>query len=130
MTDLAQVAQRRYNVAMAMVMGKDMDSVIVDTDTTAKQCVEYLKEQQVPPMTFIPLSTIVAKPVNDRLRALGGSTKLALDLLTYPPALERAFLSICGYASALCILSSSLSNRNLQNIFLMLCQLYSQSSRC
>ncbi len=95
-TDLAQVAQRHYNVAMAVVMGKDLDSIIVDTDATAKQCISYLKEQQIPPMTFLPVSTVMAKPVNDRLRALGGSSKLSLDLLTYPPALERAFLSICG----------------------------------
>lgn len=94
-TDLAQVSQRQYNVAMAMVMGKDMDSVLVDSDKTAKQCIQYLKEQQVPPMTFIPVATVVAKPVNDRLRAMGGSSKLALDLLTYPPAFERAFISIC-----------------------------------
>ena len=95
-TDLAQVADRRYNVAMAVVMGKDLDSIIVDTDSTAKQCISYLKEQQSPPMTFLPLSTLMTKPVNDRLRALGGSSKLALDLLTYHPSLERAFLSICG----------------------------------
>ena len=99
-TDLAQVAQRQYNVAMAMVMGKDMDSVVVDNQKTAQQCIEYLKEQQVPPMTFIPVATIVAKPVNDRLRAMGGSSKLALDLLTYPPAFERAFISICQCAPA------------------------------
>jgi len=36
------------------------------------------------------------QPVNERLRLLGGSAKLALDLLEYNASLERAFLTVCG----------------------------------
>ena len=44
------------------------------------------------------------QPVNERLRLLGGSAKVALDLLEYDSKLERAFITICGYATmpALC----------------------------
>ncbi len=41
-------------------------------------------------------STTQAKPVNERLRALGGTAKLALDILEYDEKLERAFTFICG----------------------------------
>ena len=37
-----------------------------------------------------------AKPVNERLRELGGTAKLALDILEYDDKLERAFTFICG----------------------------------
>ena len=35
-TELARVAQRRYNLAMAVVMGRDLDAVICDTRATAQ----------------------------------------------------------------------------------------------
>ncbi|KAK9820343.1 hypothetical protein WJX72_009251 [[Myrmecia] bisecta] len=95
-TDLAKVAQRKYNLALAVVMGRDMDSVIVDSEKTAKECIQLLKDQHVSPMTFIPVSTVKAKPVNERLRQLGGTAKLAIDILEYDAPLERAFLSVCG----------------------------------
>ena len=37
-----------------------------------------------------------AKPVNERLRELGGTAKLALDILEFDDKLERAFNFICG----------------------------------
>jgi hypothetical protein len=39
----------------------------------------------------------LVQPVNERLRTLGGTAKLALDLLEYDSSLERAFLTVCGY---------------------------------
>lgn len=189
-TELAKVTQRKYNLAMAVVMGKDLDSVICDTEATAKECIHWLRQNQVAPMTFFPLNAVRAtvwlslapsqlcicvmqgpqvchsdaalarsciqskecqlwrlregvqgqghlplnmssaslsayvwvvrwiptifassnismlehglvvllQPVNERLRLLGGTAKVALDLLEYDSQLERAFITICGYA--------------------------------
>ena len=41
---------------------------------------------------------VLLQPVNERLRLLGGTAKVALDLLEYDSQLERAFITICGYA--------------------------------
>jgi len=107
-TDLASARQRRHQVALAVVLGKDMDSVVVDTEATAKECIAYLKQARAPPMTFLPVATIRAKPVNERLRARlaangeesGGANKstatLAIDLLDFEPSVERALASVCG----------------------------------
>lgn len=70
--------------------------MIVDTEATAHACVEWLRRNGEPPLTFYPLATVRAKPVNERLRALGGSVRLALDLLDFPPELARAYQSACG----------------------------------
>lgn len=45
-----------------------------------------------------PCSTVVhqSKPTNERLRHIGGSAKLVLDILEYDPTYERIFQSICG----------------------------------
>ena len=60
-TELAKVTQRKYNLAMAVVMGKDLDSVICDTEATAKECIHWLRQNQVAPMTFFPLNAVRAK---------------------------------------------------------------------
>ena len=41
---------------------------------------------------------LLLQPVNERLRLLGGTAKVALDLLEYDSQLERAFITICGCA--------------------------------
>lgn len=42
------------------------------------------------------LGFVAMQPVNERLRLLGGTAKLALDLLEYDTSLERAFVTVCG----------------------------------
>lgn len=37
-----------------------------------------------------------SKPTNERLRRIGGSAKLVLDILEFDPTYERIFQSICG----------------------------------
>ena len=78
-----------------------MDSVVVDSERTAKDCVAYLKQHKIPPMTFLPLQTIKVKAAHPRLRNLGGTARVAIDLVDYKPEFERAFMSACGYATLL-----------------------------
>ncbi|KAL3149139.1 hypothetical protein ABBQ32_001975 [Trebouxia sp. C0010 RCD-2024] len=95
-TELTKVSQKKYAMAVTVALGKEMDSVVVDNDKTAKECIRYLTEQRIQPLTFIPLSSVKAQPTNDRLRQLGGSAKLVIDLLQYEPHLDRAFRYVCG----------------------------------
>mmetsp|Transcript_38602 Transcript_38602/g.122642 ORF Transcript_38602/g.122642 Transcript_38602/m.122642 type:complete len:1223 (-) Transcript_38602:64-3732(-) len=96
MTELVKVTQRKYNLALTVAMGRNMDAVITDDEKTAKECIRYLKEQRIAPMVFIPLQTIRLKPVDERLRQLGGSAKLIIDVLEYDRKLERAIVFACG----------------------------------
>lgn len=50
------------------------------------------------PLNFLPLDSIQARPVNENLRRLGGSAKLAIDLLDFDRKYERGFLFACGNA--------------------------------
>ncbi|GAB4841723.1 hypothetical protein Ancab_022445 [Ancistrocladus abbreviatus] len=76
MTDLCRPTQKKYNLAVTVAMGKFMDAVVVEDEHTGKECIKYLKEQRLPPQTFIPVQTVRVKPVIERLRTLGGSAKL------------------------------------------------------
>ena len=98
-TDLADPTYSKYKLAMSVVMGRDIDSVVVDTPETAMKCIQLVKERRLPPMTFLPADTIRLREVNPALRALGGSSKLAIDCLRIKDDRStRAFKSICGDA--------------------------------
>uniref|UniRef100_N1QUY1 Uncharacterized protein n=1 Tax=Aegilops tauschii TaxID=37682 RepID=N1QUY1_AEGTA len=100
MTELCRPSQKKYNLAVTVAMGKFMDAVVVEDESTGKECIKYLKEQRLPPQTFIPLQSIRVKPITERLRTLGGSAQLIFDVIQYPfflyLALEKAVLYAVG----------------------------------
>ncbi len=55
-----------------------------------------MKEQRVGTATFIPLDKIKVKPVNEKLRLLGGSSKPVIDVLQFMPSLQKAVLYAVG----------------------------------
>eukprot|EP01113_Clastostelium_recurvatum_P033704 TRINITY_DN4486_c0_g1_i1.p1 TRINITY_DN4486_c0_g1~~TRINITY_DN4486_c0_g1_i1.p1 ORF type:complete len:1283 (-),score=481.18 TRINITY_DN4486_c0_g1_i1:40-3828(-) len=95
MTDLVQPTQRRYNVAVTVAMGRYMDSIIVEDERTARDCIQYMRDQRVGTATFLPLDSLRAKPLNERLRQLP-SAKLVIDVIKYDAALQQAILFAVG----------------------------------
>ena len=95
MTDLVRIPQRKYNLAVTMVMGKNMDAVVVDDEKTAKECIQYLKDQRIGSLCFIPLQTIRVKPLIEEYRELGGTAKLLVDVIAYDRSIENAVLHAC-----------------------------------
>lgn len=98
--DLGKVTQQAYSLALAVTMGAEMDSVVVESEAEAKKGIDFLKQKRAPPMTFLPLRSVKAHPPHERLRSLGGTARLAIDLVEFPPKLERAFNLACGYIIA------------------------------
>lgn len=96
MTDLCRPTQKKYNLAVTVAMGRFMDAVVVEDENTGKECIKYLKEQRLPPQTFIPLQSVRVKPIIERLRTLGGTAKLIFDVIQFDPALEKAVLFAVG----------------------------------
>lgn len=96
MTDLCRPTQKKYNLAVTVAMGKFMDAVVVEDESTGKECIKYLKEQRLPPQTFIPLQSVRVKPIIERLRTLGGTAKLIFDVIQFDPSLEKAILFAVG----------------------------------
>lgn len=96
MTDLCRPTQKKYNLAVTVAMGKFMDAVVVEDEKTGKECIKYLKDQRLPPQTFIPLQSIRVKPIMERLRTLGGTAKLVFDVIQFDPSLEKAILFAVG----------------------------------
>ncbi|KAL0676836.1 hypothetical protein Bca4012_004817 [Brassica carinata] len=96
MTDLCRPNRKKYNLAVTVAMGRFMDAVVVEDENTGKDCIKYLKEQRLPPMTFIPLQSVRVKPVLESLRNLDGTAKLAFDVIQYPLQIKKAVLFAVG----------------------------------
>ncbi|KAL6768897.1 SMC1 [Auxenochlorella protothecoides x Auxenochlorella symbiontica] len=95
--DLADVVEAKWKLALAVVMGRDFDAVVVDTDEVGMKCIQYAKEQRVPPITFLPIASLRVKDVDERQGALPGSARLALQCLDIKdPTLVRVFKGIVG----------------------------------
>ena len=57
-TDLANATSKKYNIALAVLLARDMDSVVVKDEAVAKDCIQLLKDRKAPPMTFYPLNSV------------------------------------------------------------------------
>ncbi|ACO61111.1 condensin complex component [Micromonas commoda] len=101
-TDLLKVTQRKYNLAIITVLGRDADAIVVDDAAVAKECVQYLKEQRVAPMTFLPLDGVKAYEPDEGLRHLGGSAKLAVDVCNFDSKFKVAMIYALGSDTIVC----------------------------
>ena len=115
MVDLCKPTQRKYESAVSVILGRNIDAIVVDEEKTAIECIEvgsmypcisiltypvfkYLRTQRAGQATFLPLDTISVKPVNDKFRSFAKGARLAVDVIQYEPAVERAMHHVCGNA--------------------------------
>lgn len=93
--DLCKPKQKKFDEAVITALGRDFESVIVDTEKTGTECVQYLKDQHHSPMTFIPLDNIKVNAPNANLKGLAGA-RLTIDTIDFDSSLERAMSYACG----------------------------------
>ncbi|AMD22317.1 HGL023Wp [Eremothecium sinecaudum] len=93
--DLCKPKKDKYAVALAPILGKNFDAVIVDSFSVAQQCISYLKKQRAGVVSFIPLDTIDTHAATLPAGNLKGCI-LTINTLDYDPALEKAMQYICS----------------------------------
>lgn len=72
--DLCQPTQKKYQIAVTKVLGKNMDAIIVDSEKTGRDCIQYIKEQRGEPETFLPLDYLeVRQTLTDWIRTFPSS---------------------------------------------------------
>ncbi|KAG8819272.1 Structural maintenance of chromosomes protein 1 [Serendipita sp. 399] len=98
LVDLCKPNARKYDLAVSVVLGRNIDAIVVDTEKTAIECIEYMRSQRSGQATFIPLDTIKVKPINDRLRSLAKGARLAVEVIQCDASVERAVHHACGNA--------------------------------
>ncbi|KAI1371505.1 RecF/RecN/SMC protein [Hypoxylon crocopeplum] len=93
--ELCKPKQKKFDEAVITALGRDFDSVIVDNEKTGVECVQYLKDQRFPPVTFIPLDNIKVSAVNTAVKGISGA-RLTIDAIDFDSSLERAMSYACG----------------------------------
>jgi structural maintenance of chromosome 1 len=93
--DLCKPKQKKYEEAVLVALGRDFDSVVVDSEKVGSDCIEYLREQRFPAMSFIPLDNIKVPAVNTAVKSFSGA-RLTIDTINFESSVERAIAYACG----------------------------------
>lgn len=94
--ELCKPKQKKYETAVSTVLGRHFDSVVVDSEKTAKDCIQHLRDQRSGQATFIPLDTIQANSSNSNFRGMHSGMRLAIDTIDYDHSVGRAVSYACG----------------------------------
>lgn len=114
--ELCKPKQKKFDEAVITALGREFDAVVVDTEKTGVDCVQYLKDQRFPPITFIPLDNIKVNTSNSAVKGIPGA-RLTIDTIDFDPSLERAIAYACG-GSVICdsleVAKDMVYNRKIQ----------------
>lgn len=94
--DLASVPDK-YSLAMETCAGKSLFNIVVEDDKTAVKYINYLKQNKIGSVTFLPLNKINAKyKLDDSVMAKKGAIDYALNLVSYDKKYENIFNLVFG----------------------------------
>tara|TARA_Y100000034_G_scaffold61196_2_gene74298 strand:+ start:6188 stop:9664 length:3477 start_codon:yes stop_codon:yes gene_type:complete len=84
----------KHSLALRIAAGHHMNSIVVENDETASQCIKYLKQKKLGVATFLPLNKIKPKKFNTDLKKIikkQGVHGLAIDLVGFDHKFKKAF---------------------------------------
>ncbi len=96
---VAQLAHvdTKYETAIVTAAGARMQAIIVDDDSVAAACIDYLKKNRVGRATFLPLNKmLVGKPRGKAILVAKECLGFALDLCQFDEKYRDAFFYVFG----------------------------------
>ncbi|MBS3168251.1 chromosome segregation protein SMC [Candidatus Woesearchaeota archaeon] len=91
--------ESRYALALEIAAGSRINSIVVDSDITAKKCIEYLKSNRLGVATFLPLNKVKSRLIDPSIKELinkKGVQGLALDIVNYDKKYKDIFSYTLG----------------------------------
>jgi chromosome segregation protein len=86
-----------YEAATNVAAGNRMQSIVVDTDAVASECISYLKKNKIGRATFLPLNRMVdGRPRGKAILAAKSSLGYAIDLVKFDEKYRTAFWFVFG----------------------------------
>ena len=102
-----------YKTAINIALGPSTNYLVIDTKENAKECVNYLKENNLGRATFYPLDTIKAKYIDEitqnRLTNIKGYINIASNLVTYSSEYQNIIKNSLGNI----IIADNIDNANI-----------------
>jgi len=96
---VAQLAhvESAYETAIVTAAGARMQAIIVDDDTVAATCIDYLKRRKIGRATFLPLTKmLVGKPRGKAILVAKECLGFAIDLCHFDEKYRDAFFYVFG----------------------------------
>ena len=102
-----------YKTAINIALGPSTNYLVIDTKENAKECVNYLKENNLGRATFYPLDTIKARYIDEitqnRLTNIKGYINIASNLVTYSSEYQNIIKNSLGNI----IIADNIDNANI-----------------
>ncbi len=87
-------------VALDIALGKGIENVVVETAESARRAIQFLQQQHLGRVTFLPLDVLRAQPIPARIKEELSGEKgvlgLAVDLIQYEIKYEKVFTYLLG----------------------------------
>ncbi|MDP3728937.1 MAG: chromosome segregation protein SMC [bacterium] len=96
--DLGQVSGK-YSLAMEVAAGTRMKSIVVANDAIAAKCIQYLKENKLGVVTFLPLNKLQERSISNEEKQIAkehGTHGLAIELVQYESKFASVFKYVLG----------------------------------
>jgi len=97
-SELGKVSTK-YALALEIAAANRMRSIVVDSDSTAQRCIEFLKDKRIGIANFVPLNKIKSRPIDDSMKKFAdqeGVIGFAVNLVTFDKKYENAFNFVFG----------------------------------
>jgi chromosome segregation protein len=89
--------ESKYETAILVAAGGRMQAIVVDDDTVAAECIDYLKKSRAGRATFLPLSKmLVGRPRGKAILVAKESVGFAIDLIKFDERYRDAFFYVLG----------------------------------
>uniref|UniRef100_A0A8B9NHE0 Structural maintenance of chromosomes protein n=1 Tax=Accipiter nisus TaxID=211598 RepID=A0A8B9NHE0_9AVES len=99
--DLCHPIHKKYQLAVTKVFGKYMTAIVAATEKTARDCIQFLKQERAEPETFLALDYLDVKPINEKLREIKGA-KMLVDVVQTPFAPLKKVIQFVSGNSLIC----------------------------
>ena len=90
---------REYETAIDMALGAAQQNIVTDNEETAKELIQYLRQNRLGRATFLPQTSVRSKMLNDRERQalrLPGAIGVASDLIRCAPEYRGIVENLLG----------------------------------
>ncbi|HEX2927319.1 MAG TPA: chromosome segregation protein SMC, partial [Ruminiclostridium sp.] len=91
---------KKYETAIEMTLGSALQNIVTSSEDDAKKAIEFLKRNKMGRATFLPITSVKGKRLDDstfqRLSACPGFCGLASDLVTSEPMYNGIVLNLLG----------------------------------
>lgn len=86
----------KYATAIEIALGNAVQHIIVDSESDAKRCIQFLKSSKAGRATFLPVETVSGTVMEKEPTGEKGYLGLACDLISYDDKYDGIFVQLLG----------------------------------